>query len=195
MTSDGWAEAHRLFQEWPASSPAPSAEGASRRLGDALVGARNGTAGWRDIAALTRQVLLEAQARHNESPLAVPTDTLLPTAQQWREARCEVQPIATGGLRVWARPWTPGSSEGLAAEAAEYDLTQVYLGQDSPQRRRLDSCAADPFWTAALGHRYYLSMGQRQAARTVVLAPPGSTTIVCLPTGTVRPTWSWPQPC
>ena len=52
--------------------------------------------------------------------------------------------------------------------------------------RSAHACAADPFWGAALGrekYQLYVSVGQRQAARTVALAPPGSTTIVCLPTG------------
>ena len=84
---------------------------------------------------------------------------------------------------MWARPWNPGVPEGPAARAAEADLTQVSLGLDSAQRRRLDNCPADPFWAASLGHGHYLSLGQRQAARSVVLAPAGSTTIVCLPTG------------
>ncbi len=146
------------------------------------MGVRKGAADWRDVAALTRQVLLEAKARNNESPLAVPIDSLLPSARQWQEARCEVQPAA-GRLKLWARPWSPSSPEGPAVAAAEVNLTQVYLGKDSPQRRRLDNCPADPFWAASLGHGHYLSIGQRQAARTVALAPPGSTTIVCLPTG------------
>lgn len=182
MPADGWAEAQRLFDAWPHSDPGRDATGASRRLGDALQGARTGTAGWRDIAALTRQVLLEARARNNETALTVPADPVLPTAQQWHVARCEVQPTA-GRLRVWARPWSPSAPEGPAGLAAEADLTQVYLGQDSTQRRRLDNCPADPFWAASLRHDHYLSIGQRQAARTVALAPPGSTTIVCLPTG------------
>ncbi len=182
MPIDGWAEAQRLFDEWPDPKPDMRASGAARRLGDALQGIQAVAAGWRDVAALTRQVLLEARARNNESPLAVPADPLLPSTQQWHDVQCEVQPAA-GRLRVWARPWSPGVPEGPAALAAAADLTQVYLGLDSPQRRRLDNCPADPFWIASLGYDHYLSIGQRQAARTVALAPPGSTTIVCLPTG------------
>jgi ATP-dependent DNA helicase RecQ len=182
VTFDGWAEAHRLFEEWPDPRPAQGAGGASRRLGDALLELREGKAGWRDVAALARQVLLEAQARNNGSPLVVPIDLLLPSAQQWHEARCQVQPTGSR-LNVWARQWSPSAPEGPAALAAEADLRQVYLGQDSPQRRLLDNCPADPFWAVSLRHGHYLSIGQRQAARTVALAPPGSTTIVCLPTG------------
>ena len=55
----------------------------------------------------------------------------------------------------------------------------MYLGKVKESQ----VCPADPFWTEALGYEAYMSLGQRQAARTVVLAPPGSTTFVCLPTG------------
>ena len=61
-------------------------------------------------------------------------------------------------------------------------MSRTYQGTARPTH----DCAADPFWTAALPdekYRKYFSIGQRQAARTVVLAPPGSFTTVCLPTG------------
>src|ERR1022692_628770 len=183
MTLDGWAEAYRLLGEWPDPRPSAYAGGASRRLGDALLGVRTGVAGWRDIVALTRQVLLEASARNNTNPLPAPADSFLPSAEQWRMASCEVQPTASGKLNVWARHWSPGQLGGPATDAAAADLTQVYLGHDSPQRRRLDGSPADPFWFLTLRHEHYLSVGQRQAARSVMLAPAGSTTIVCLPTG------------
>ncbi|WP_243744572.1 protein DpdF [Streptomyces hainanensis] len=162
------------------------ATGTARRLEDALAGLASGAAGHRDIAALTRQVLLEAQARGNSGHLTVPVHELFPTREDWAEAWCGSVPGSREGtLRVWARPWSPGQPEGLAAQAAEADLRQVHLGTNSPQRRSLAACDGDPFWVAALGDRYhqYLSTAQRQAARSVALAPPGSTTIVCLPTG------------
>lgn len=183
MAANGWAEAQRLFAAWPDAHPAPEASGAARRLGDAMTGLRTAATGWRDIAALTRQVHLEAQARGNSSPLTVPAEPPFPTVSQWKAARCTALPAAAGTLRIWAEPWFPASPDGPTLAAAEADLTQVYLGQDSNQRRRLASCPGDPFWAAALGYDSYLSVGQRQAARTVVLAPPGSTTIICLPTG------------
>ncbi len=87
------------------------------------------------------------------------------------------------GLKIKAVPWHPEELSTHANAAASADFRQVYLGPDSEQRRRLDHLQADPFWIAALGYAEYLSAGQRQAARSVALAPPGSTTIVCLPTG------------
>jgi hypothetical protein len=172
-----------MFAAWPDVHPAASASGTSGRLADALAGLPAATANWRDIAALTRQVLLEAQARNNHSPLTVPAEPPFPTMTQWKAARCTALPASAGTHRIWAAPWYPASSDGPALAAAQADLTQVFLAQDSSQRRRLANCPADPFWAATLGYGSYLSIGQRQAARTVVLAPPGSTTIICLPTG------------
>ncbi|NYI97117.1 superfamily II DNA helicase RecQ [Streptomonospora nanhaiensis] len=185
MAYDGWAEASRLFAEWPKSNVERELSGTVRRLRDALAGLDDGSAGWRDIAAITRQVLLEAHARGNQTPLVIPSVPQFPTQDQWEEAHCRVLPTAEGTLNVWADPWHPPTPEGTAAAAAEADLKQVYLGADSVQRRQFEDCASDPFWDTALGVGFgnYLSAGQRQAARSVVLAPPGSTTVVCLPTG------------
>jgi superfamily II DNA/RNA helicase len=180
---DQWAEAGRLFADWRHARPSAAASGSARRLGDALSGLQTGATGWRDVAALTRQVLLEAQARGNASPLTVPAEAPFPTAAQWNAARCAALTAAADTLSIWADRWSPAAPDGPALAAAQADLTQVYLSQDSIQRRRLNDCPGDPFWDAALGYDSYLSIGQRQAARTVALAPPGSTTIICLPTG------------
>lgn len=180
---DGWTGAQELFHAWPAVPPPDTmTHGTLRRLRDAMAGLATGSAGWRDVAALTRQVLLEAQARGNTSGLEVPKHPLLPNGNQWEEMHCKTLPTARG-LRVTAIPWHPDTSGGRALAAAEEDLRQVHLGPDSAHRRDFERCPADPFWTHALGYAYYVSIGQRQAARAVALAPPGSTTIVCLPTG------------
>ncbi|MFK0279845.1 protein DpdF [Streptomyces sp. NPDC090499] len=188
MATDSWTGAKALFdhlskrqgQQFPEF---PGAKGTLRRLRDALV---SGSSGWRDIASLTRQILLEAQARENTSGFTVPLLPQLPTRDQWEEMRCQTA-LRDGGSNVWvtALPWHPRVSDDASRTAAEEDLRQVYLGEDSPHRRKLESYPADPFFTAALGddHGLYVSTGQRQAARAIALAEPGSTTIICLPTG------------
>ena len=66
------------------------AGGTTRRLRDALMG----SAGWLDVAALIRQVLLEQAARHGvRLPLTVPAALPFPTREQW----------AGGGLRSSVR--------------------------------------------------------------------------------------------
>src|SRR5262249_19202616 len=83
---------------------------------------------------------------------------------------------------VTARLWHPLIGPDESGALADQDVLAVHRGQ----RRPAHACAADPFWSSTLGQQTYssyVSLGQRQAARTVVLAPAGSTTIVCLPTG------------
>ncbi|MET9218651.1 protein DpdF [Streptomyces sp. NPDC003300] len=182
--ADLWAYAQELFSAWP-EVPATTATGTLRRLRDALADLaahRTDAVGWRDIAALTRQVLLEAAVRGNQAGLEVPLDPALPNREQWDQMACRTLPTR-GGLRVFALEWHPRALTSQALESAREDLKQIRLGQDSPHRRHLESQPADPYWTEALGYQEYVSVGQQQAARAVALAPAGSTTIVCLPTG------------
>src|ERR1019366_6494239 len=155
------------------------AEGTCRRLRDALAGLPTAEAGWQDVASLIRQVLLDHAARQGiQVPLRVPATPQFPTPKQWREAECVAVtdgPVFSITASPWHPPIGPGESDAVAAE----DMFPVHQGARQPS----NACAADPFWRAALGYPRYLSLGQRQSARTVVLAPPGSTTIVCLPTG------------
>ncbi|GGW33955.1 hypothetical protein GCM10010503_07550 [Streptomyces lucensis JCM 4490] len=181
---DLWAHAQELFSAWPAV-PATTATGTLRRLRDALADRaahRTDAVGWRDIAALTRQVLLEAAVRGNHAGLKVPLDAALPSREQWEQMACRTLPTG-GGLRVFALEWHPRALTPQAQQSAREDLKQIHLGEDSPHRRHLESQSADPYWAEALGYQEYVSVGQQQAARAVALAPAGSTTIVCLPTG------------
>ncbi|MEV8095185.1 protein DpdF [Kitasatospora sp. NPDC085879] len=182
MVTDGWTGASTLFRNLSAPPEISDPVGPLRRLRDALA---TGSAGWRDIASLTRQILLEAQARGNHTGLTIPIDPRLPTRVQWEQMRCSTGRIpSAGSLRVSAEPWHPPVQE-TASDRAVADLREICLGQDSNLRRKFESYPTDPFFTAALGETYshYVSVGQRQAARAVVLAEPGSTTIICLPTG------------
>jgi ATP-dependent DNA helicase RecQ len=179
VAADDWACAQALLQSWPAIRGDYPAEGTCRRLRDALAGLPTAEAGWQDVASLIRQVLLDHAARQGiQVPLRVPATPQFPTPKQWREAECVAVadgPVFSVTASPWHPPIGPGESDALAAE----DMFRVHQGA----RRPSHACAADPFWRAALGYPRYLSLGQRQSARTVVLAPPGSTTIVCLPTG------------
>lgn len=173
MSTDDWATAQRLLKSWPTVGTDVPATGTCRRLRDALA-ARTGRL---DVAMLVRQVLLEQEARQGRHwPLEVPLDERLPHESDWRQVCCTAEQTESG-WRVTADPWHPYTADG-EAEALE-DIKDVYRGQQIPRR----SIPADPFWTAAVGLDSYLSYGQREAARSVVTAPAGSTTIVCLPTG------------
>lgn len=189
MTADGWAGAQELWNSWPAVPIGFPASGTCARLRDALAGLATGAAGWRDVCALTRQVLLENQARHGgDWPLAIPTGPALPTRQQWEAVGCEAL-SAAGGFSVTARVWHPATGSAASDGAASAEVLAAY----GSQVERRAAHPADPFWIRAFGAGFqqYTSLGQRQAARAIVTAPPGSTTIVCLPTGQGKTEVAW----
>ncbi|MGW0927593.1 protein DpdF [Streptomyces sp. NPDC002644] len=175
--------AQQLLSEWPDVKPSLLAKGTLRRLGDALAGLHGGASGWMDIVSLTRQLMLQHQALGRGGRLSAPLRGGFPTADQWRQGGCDV---IVDGSRVLLRglEWAPVASGGkVTHEAAVAQVREAVLGKDSALRRALDSTPADPFWTDVLGYDHYLSKGQRQAARSVALMPPGETLLVCLPTG------------
>jgi superfamily II DNA/RNA helicase len=177
---DSWLAAQELLDMWPEVSADFPVSGTCRRLRDALLGLSASTAGWLDVAVLVRQVLLEQDARHEKAlALRVPDAMPFPSRSGWTAAGCETMPAADGKLSVGAAPWIPVVQSDDSETATAEDLRQVYQGK----AKESWACPADPFWTEALGYEAYTSLGQRQAARTVVLAPPGSTTFICLPTG------------
>ncbi|WBB72600.1 protein DpdF [Micromonospora sp. WMMD1128] len=181
---DDWATAQSIWRAWPGGHADIPAAGTCLRLRDALTGVARGAVRWRDVTALTRQVLLEHHARTGaQLSLVVPLDPALPHARQWESALCATMAVRDG-LRISAEPWAPPSDEtGMT------DLRQVYAGAAG----RALTVPADPFWTEALGPRFthYTSQGQRQAARTVATAPPGATVIACLPTGQGKTEVAW----
>ena len=101
---DSWARAQEIVNAWPAVPADFPRPGTSRRLRDALVALPSGGAGWLDIAALIRQVLLEQDARHGvRLPLTVPATPPFPTREQWAEAGCEALPAGERKLSVTGR--------------------------------------------------------------------------------------------
>jgi superfamily II DNA/RNA helicase len=177
---DSWLAAQELLDLWPDTSSSFPVSGTCRRLRDALLGLSAGTAGRLDVAVLVRQVLLEQDARHGKAlALKVPAALPFPSRGQWAQAGCEALPASAKRLSVTAESWHPPVRSVEPETAGADDLRWVYRGEGKKSR----ACPADPFWTEALGYEMYTSLGQRQAARTVVMAPPGSTTFVCLPTG------------
>ncbi|OKI26124.1 protein DpdF [Streptomyces sp. CB03911] len=186
MSNDEWDQARRLFDRWPQVVPTVFSEGSSgsvRRLADALAAAGSGGAGWRDIASLTRQILLRSRLLGNLMPLSVPLADGLPTQEQWETARCSW--VLDGDrLRIHADDWAPENEASPEWQAAVDQVSWAVRGEWAPDGRSVpEQIEADPFWKRSLGFPKYRSLGQRQIARSVVLAPPGTTTIACLPTG------------
>jgi len=181
MSVDEWGQARRLFEAWPAADQYAQS-GTVRRLGDALAGLSSGDSGWRDVVALTHQILLRAHALGNAAQLPVPLRPGLPTREQWQAGGLDV---LFDHERVLLRGvvWAPQEEPAASAEAGLDQARQAVLGADSVMRRALDNTPADPFWSHVWGYDHYLSRGQQQAARSLAIMPPGETAIVCLPTG------------
>lgn len=154
-----------------------------RRAIEALAQERRGvTLGEEDLAVLLRAVL-RTESRgprrwKTGQPQVVPDglaarlspDTL-------RRASLVNRGPRPNGVALVALPWAPSWLPDVSPGSSPEDP----LHEDQP-RRSDQQVAGDPFLRHA-GLRLYQSSAQRDAVRTVLAAPPGSTVIVNLPTG------------
>ena len=176
---------------WPDVAAEQPATDSGRRLLDAVAGLATGAASGGDVAALARQVLLEDAAQFGGEPhLTFPAAAPWPDAEQWQATACEPRRVGDS-LIITAREWNPPLNADEDAAAAAAQLREVYRGKQSTFRRSLVGAPADPFWTRTLHHDVYLSLAQRSAARSVALAPEGSTVVVVLPTGRGKTDVAW----
>ena len=132
-----------------------------------------------DLAILVRQVLrfyslqtkLPSAAR-----LWVPSTDEWPDENLWEKVGINAS-SESGGLSLRANPWNPNwinDPDGLGV-----DTGSMRQGQG----RLTDTIPADPFVTEVVKFENYRTQGQRQAVRSALLTPPGSTLLVSLPTG------------
>ena len=190
-----------------ASAPPPAPRGPHGGLGERSGCRKEWLAGHSRSDAAGALARREPATTSRRWP-ACSTDSLLPSAQQWHAARCEVQPIATGGLRVWARPWTPGSPEGLAGRGGGIRLDRGLPGSGLAAAPPGLITFAVQIPSGPLHSASLLPIdGTAAVARTVVLAPPGEhndrlpayghgkTDVArpppCLRTATGVPAWRW----
>ena len=132
-----------------------------------------------DLAILIRQCLRyhESQSGFSVSPrVTVPQETNWPTREEWELAGIQAFP-AQASMNIQAKPWLPvwlpdGAPSGVDAASASETLV-----------REAVPVPGDPFMSRIKGHEIYQSPGQRSAVRAALCAPPGSTLVVCLPTG------------
>ncbi|WP_162260163.1 protein DpdF [Terrabacter sp. Root181] len=177
------------LRDWPSPLPRMTfAFGPHRRLLDAVEGS-DGLAdlalvGPLDVATLVRHALLAQEARHNAPfTLVVPSGPRWPTHHHWGVVGCHAVDAGPGRLEVSAGPWMP---DWLAHSGGLPIGKEAFAAGDMRHRRRPDlTMPGDPYLEAASLGQYqrYTSAGQRQALRAVLLAPPGSTTLINLPTG------------
>ena len=132
-----------------------------------------------DIAALVRHLLRrEMEIQGGASPsLKVPRKNPFPTQREvWERSGMTVLNEGPDFFVVSAEPWHP---EWLPQ--AEQFSPETPLFKEE-RRRSHEPVSGDPF-LKALGYETYQSVGQREAIRTILTAPPESTLVVNLPTG------------
>ena len=154
-------------------------ESCQQRLLDALQ--NSGTQlGVGDIAALIRHVLRhEAELQGGVSPtIKVPRTPPFPAHRKvWELSGMDILTEKPDSFVLSARPWTP---EWLPA--SETISPEPPLSESKAERRNYSPVPGDPF-LSVLGHETYQSVGQREAVRAILTAPPKATLVVNLPTG------------
>lgn len=196
MSRDDLSVARRVLAVWPTSINQDTSweiSDACRRLLHAAAGLCAGTAGWRDVASLVRQVLLTSETTYLGRPsLSVPAAPPWPSKEQWAEVHCRTTDDAVGRLTVRPDDWEPPTSRGddpISAELARQQVRAAYRDDESPVFRA-DRVPADPFWQAAHGYPDYRGESQRQAARASVLDD-GGALLIALPTGRGKTAVAW----
>ncbi len=131
-----------------------------------------------DIASLVRHVLrgeMEKQGGIAQSML-VPATPPWPDADEWAMAGITILDSRDNFLLIQADEWKP---RWLSHNDAYYPEKPLFA---LDKRANYTPVPGDPFLDA-LNIKTYLTPGQREAVRSVLMSPPGSTLIVNLPTG------------
>lgn len=196
MSRDDISVARSTLAAWPSPIGQDASweiSDACRRLLHAAAGLATGTADWRDVASLVRQVLLTSRATYQGQPsLSVPAVSPWPSRAQWAQVHCRTSQDAVGGLTVRPDDWEPPASLGddqVGADLAREQVLAAYRDDDS-EVFLADRVPADPFWQAVHGYPDYRGESQRQAARAGVLDD-GGALLVALPTGRGKTAVAW----
>ena len=194
MSRDDIAAAQAALNAWPDSvlpSPTWQISDACRRLIDALGGLHADAAGWLDIAALIRQVLLTARVTYGGRPtLSIPEDDEWASPEHWEAVRCDVAPLSDGRRSVQALDWEPPATlvdDGVGEGPAREQVLEAYRDADPARFAELN---ADPFWESVHNYPTYRGEPQRQAARAAVLND-GAAVLISLPTGRGKTAIAW----
>lgn len=131
-----------------------------------------------DIAALVRHVLRQEEERQRSTQwLRVPTGASWPGPEEWRAHGVQYQDEGST-LFVRAERWTPE----WFSHTKEYPPAREAFAR--VRKRSFTPVPGDPFLIKApFEGTTYRCEGQREAVRNALLAPPGSTFAVTLPTG------------
>lgn len=165
----------------------------SDRISAALKSAWSGSGGSYDAAILLRQTLRSDDVRRmqdiarsggNDDLAAssawfdVPHSDIFPANFPWEGFGFVAQVRTGSATRIRAAPWTPRWLDCDKDSAVDEDVSSLRVVRPD------ESVRGDPFLADIdAGISDYRTPGQRAAVRSALLAPPGSTLVVNLPTG------------
>jgi ATP-dependent DNA helicase RecQ len=177
MREFGFSELQAALLQWPTEFPFSEfkVQGTYERISQILSQSSSGVLAKNDLMPLIRQILLQQSQSSSLSQILVPHHPAWPTFGEWTEWGVFVMQTPDGfvlSAERWQPEWLEGSSLGI--------FDRVF-STDSPAVTQ--ECDTDPCVGLATGLRHYRSRGQREAVRASFFAPPGSTLIVNLPTG------------
>ena len=163
------------------------------RISAALQLAASGRGGSADAAVLLRQVLrsddvrrcvstqnpdTEAEPEAPRAWLDAPHSQLFRPDSRWADFGLDYQPRKRAATRIRAIPWRPRWLDCDNVPAVDHDVSNLRIVRGD------ESVSGDPFLTLIDDDfTTYRTPAQRAAVRSALLAPPGSTLVVNLPTG------------
>lgn len=139
---------------------------------------RNST-GIRDLAVLIRGVLrYEAEKLTGTSPgILVPKGEGWPDKFIWQQSGVHILKEMLEGWWITTDRWRPNWLSGADKNSPDQPLYSM------EERNHWESVLGDPFLHVMKGINTYRCSGQRDAIRSILMMPEGSTFVVVLPTG------------
>jgi ATP-dependent DNA helicase RecQ len=139
---------------------------------------RPGRTGTADLAVLIRQWLVRAADRGPSPSVRLPRTEPWPNADTWHAFGCTSVLCDDSTQLVSLSENVPAWLQGRAADAIG-----AACRQEERRPGRTVPCDPDVAELVPDTQGQYLSAGQREAVRSAFLAAPGSTVLICLPTG------------
>lgn len=171
------------LRKWPDAAIPDTrlGDGPCERLRLTLVALRDGSSpvGSADLAGLIRYMARCEAAQYDRHPrLQVPCISPWPSKELWKAHGCFVADAPRPGFctieaQEWLPDWLDQKTHWPPFKAVEKE----------EQRREHEKVPSDPAPRERFGEEHYLSAAQADAVRGVALSPPGTITVINLPTG------------
>jgi len=172
-----------ILRRWPdavvPTTPFPDGPCERVRLALRALLDKSSPVGSADLASLIRYVArCEAARFHGYPRLQVPCLPPWPGRDAWKAHGCFVSDAPRPGFcTIEAQEWQPDWLE------QKVQCPPFLAAEEGKPRRKQHFIPADPAVCERFKLDHYLSTAQADAVRGVALSPPGSVTVVALPTG------------